>query len=368
MAIGKRVAAYLAARQVQQAEVVRRILRLREDGVPIKAIAKTARLSVQDVRQIVQAHATKSAQDVSDGQRPPTVIIVGDERRRLVDVDAERRRTTLVLEVCRRYVSGERLVEIADSLNLKTSAAYGLLKKSGIQLRRGRPASGGESCTTPIAVQVSPLPTEEDAIHLYQNGQTAEQVAGALQVTVGEVRRVINKHGISRGRGRQKQAAGERHFQIAEAYRSGKTMATIGREHGITRERVRQLLAKAQEPSRPAGAPHASERAQTAVELFRQGNSCAAVASVVGVSRKTVAKWLRASGLILRPGKAPNPVLRQRDEAMARLYRGGTRLIDIARTFGIPPHFVWNAIRRLGVQPRSRRRRTRSRQSKQSIT
>jgi hypothetical protein len=48
---------------------------------------------------------------------------------------------------------------------------------------------------------------------------------------------------------------GDRPEQMARQYHEGLTLAEVGKAHGISRQRVHQLLKKAGVPRRPTGLP-----------------------------------------------------------------------------------------------------------------
>lgn len=82
---------------------------------------------------------------------------------------------------------------------------------------------------------------------LAAQGLTRQQVADRAGVKYEYISLIGTKHGVSFARqpySGAKRKAGAREFQMAALYTSGKTLNEIGQELGITRERVRQLLAK----------------------------------------------------------------------------------------------------------------------------
>ena len=81
-----------------------------------------------------------------------------------------------------------------------------------------------------------------------RDGQTATNVAAAFSLSCSTVRHIAIKHGVAvtkakRGPPSQWQA-GERELAMVEAFKAGQTLEQISAQHGVTRERVRQLIKK----------------------------------------------------------------------------------------------------------------------------
>lgn len=82
-----------------------------------------------------------------------------------------------------------------------------------------------------------------EAVALYQTGLTMKQVAEKLQVSRDWVSRLMPDD-VQRRKGPIPQIASVRNETIKTEYLSGKTLGEVGETHGITRERVRQVLRK----------------------------------------------------------------------------------------------------------------------------
>jgi DNA-binding CsgD family transcriptional regulator len=153
-----------------------------------------------------------------------------------------------------------------------------------------------------------------------------------------------------------------RDLQIAAAYRSGKTMAATGAMFGITRERVRQILAKVSEPSRRT-TRFPSAVGDKVARLYKRGETIDAAAKAVGVSAFTARNMLVERGIERLPGVSAayrRASTRKRQESMVRLYRQGKTFKELAQTFGTSTTSVQRVLDRLGVERRRRRGRPRT--------
>lgn len=86
-------------------------------------------------------------------------------------------------------------------------------------------------------------------VDAYNEGTPAEAIAERFSVTAATVYHVLREakeEGIALSPRRSGRRPGntERNTQIADAYRSGRTLESIGAEYGLSRERVRQIVKK----------------------------------------------------------------------------------------------------------------------------
>jgi hypothetical protein len=158
---------------------------------------------------------------------------------------------------------------------------------------------------------------------------------------------------------------------IAEARRAGATLAAISVQHGITPERVRQILARApvenetevKRVNHDAGcvargaAVSAAHRArmrqheQEVAKLYAAGHLSREIAQRIGISRHWVREIRRRLGLpVLRPAYA------MRDQAIAEAYQAGVLLEEICTAHRVYAPQVYSALRRSGVPLRGRLR------------
>lgn len=117
----------------------------------------------------------------------------------------------------------------------------------------------------------------------------------------------------------QKRDADERHQPVIDEWLKGKSMAEIGREFGLTRERIRQILARSRErgilddskryvpppppppkPTRSLGPSftekekrEADKRHQAVVDAYLKGATYQEVADQFGVTRGRIGQIIR---------------------------------------------------------------------------
>jgi hypothetical protein len=147
-----------------------------------------------------------------------------------------------------------------------------------------------------------------------------------------------------------------RRHEIARVYQSGKTLEATGAMFGITRERVRQILASVGVPSRRKDqfAPALGDRV---ARLYQRGETIEAAGRAVGVSAFTARQMLVERGIARRPGVSGayrRPSMRRRHESMVRLYRQGKTFKEIATAFETSTTSVQRVLDRLGIERRGR--------------
>lgn len=119
--------------------------------------------------------------------------------------------------------------EVATELDLCQPYVSALAKRSGVSFAKKQ---------NPLIEKIRELASQ---------GLTRQQVADDVGVKYAYVSLLGAEHGITFARqawSGAKRKPDSREFQMAALYTSGKTLNEIGQEFGITRERVRQLLAR----------------------------------------------------------------------------------------------------------------------------
>lgn len=139
--------------------------------------------------------------------------------------------------------------------------------------------------------------------------------------------------------------------EIVEKYQGGLTMAQIGEEFGITRQRVCQIFKRygiaadmsrrGRKPTNPALMKKYSDRA---VEL---GNKVQA-AQEFGVSVDTIGRALRRAGISLRKTKFTSDKVKT--DIISR-YRLAESLSKIAMSYETRPQHINSLLRKWGVEP-----------------
>jgi hypothetical protein len=200
----------------------------------------------------------------------------------------------------------------------------------------------------------------------YRAGETAPELAKRFGCGTDAVYYALRRLDVKRRhRGRGKKEPGAREIDMAELYRGGATLQGIGDKYGITRERVRQLLAKipggVSSPRKPGGLTlmeRNPELVRTIIERFTTSSlPSSIIASELGISDATARRVLRAAGVFER---RPNPYIKKRnrpladDAEMVRLYeQKDTPVVELARIFGFKNEASCRmALLRLGARRR----------------
>lgn len=133
---------------------------------------------------------------------------------------ARKNRLQGIKEACASYLEGYSPREISERLDVTLPTIYGWLRRSGIILR--------------------PKQRLEDIKRLAQDGKDSAEISTELGVTQKWIQAVCSRHEIRLKR--KPRFDMNRALTIGELYLSGHTMAAIGREYGLSRERIRQIL------------------------------------------------------------------------------------------------------------------------------
>jgi hypothetical protein len=151
--------------------------------------------------------------------------------------------------------------------------------------------------------------------------------------------------------------ADDRAVRIIAAYGGGATLQQIGDDFGITRERVRQILRRHDVPSlgwRPdlLQTSVAAKSKARVLALAGQGHTVPAIAVAVGDSRQNVLNVLRREGVTAvhaKKGRAQKTLAKA--DVVARMYRDGERIGDIAKTLGTYGPSIYRLLRIAGCEP-----------------
>jgi transposase-like protein len=152
----------------------------------------------------------------------------------------------------------------------------------------------------------------------------------------------------------------QRQWIFAERYLAGETLKQIGDDYGLTRERVRQVLRKIGVPSlglRPEHCVKARELTpdeMAAARAYERGALLKDVAARFGVQPHRVYAAAKRLGI---PRKQPGDAVRRKDHdlvatTVAALYRRGVSTEEIAKRFGWSHRtYVYHWLKRAGVEP-----------------
>lgn len=174
----------------------------------------------------------------------------------------------------------------------------------------------------------------------YLGGESISVISSELGLSMGTVRAALIRRGVARRKSGECQKAStrrrddEKSERIKAMREAGKTLAEIGATEQLTRERVRQILAR----SGIAGQRPLSSDEQAAVAEYVKGDSLCEVAERHNMPGGRLRKLVLRSGQEMRPsrrmgGHAPDTI--KRAERAAQLYAEGRKLREIGAELGI---------------------------------
>lgn len=141
----------------------------------------------------------------------------------------------------------------------------------------------------------------------------------------------------------------ERNARIVEMVQGGTTFAEVGRQLGITRERVRQIARAAGCRKRRVAKVSESE-AMNIVDMAERGLCASHIAQSVGRSWYAVKQILRRKKISARDGHDTcSPELRARAVSMVK---NGATYAEAADALGLTRNIVAGACHRAGVKKR----------------
>ena len=140
-------------------------------------------------------------------------------------------------------------------------------------------------------------------------------------------------------------------------FEDGATLAEIAAAHGVTRQRISQVLRRdgldPHEARIVRGRGNRATRAERVVALSRQGLTTREIATRLGLCDSTVLKAMRLAGE--NPTRAWYRIRRERNEAKwrewKRAYDSGLTLRETAARFGVSPTIVNLRLIELGYEP-----------------
>jgi len=142
-----------------------------------------------------------------------------------------------------------------------------------------------------------------------------------------------------------------RAVEMAERYHKGDTLDAIGKDYGLTRERVRQILRQyGVESLGLRQRPETIQARAQIEELATQGMPVRDIAAKVGVSEPGVYQHLSRCGI--KASKAPKPRKPEyiaRDAQIAADYQAGIKVRDLCAKYGIQPPAIYHALNRQNV-------------------
>lgn len=161
----------------------------------------------------------------------------------------------------------------------------------------------------------------------------------------------------------------ERDKAIVREYASGETMVAVGKRHGVSRERVRQILVRhgySERERKKRGLPLAraarkADRTQRAVEMAIDGLSSEDIAKNLGVNPTTASAYLRKAGLARGRnwGNRRLTLTDEQTEQVLSVYAEGVSGLETAKRTGVGQHHVFRLLHERGVvRHRGRQKQT----------
>lgn len=142
-----------------------------------------------------------------------------------------------------------------------------------------------------------------------------------------------------------------RAVEFAERYHKGDTLDAIGKDYGLTRERVRQVLRKYGVESLGLRQKETTVQARAQIEeLAAKGVFVRDIAAKVGVSECSVYLHLSRCGIAVPKAPYPRkPEYVARDAQIAADYQAGMKLRDLCAKYGIQAPAIYHALNRQNV-------------------
>lgn len=212
----------------------------------------------------------------------------------------------------------------------------------------------------------------------YVAGRPLEEIAAMAEVTVNTLRVILHKQRAKRPKQFKKNAGvrtPERDAAICAAYLSGRSLEDVGQEFKVTRERIRQILARdghedrhqgfltprrvaardraaAREAERAAKRAHNEAERTRARELYDAGHTYQSISEQTGHNTSWVLNVIWSMGGPSRNRNVGKPRYRLPPEVKARiaaLYGQGIAPDIIAERFDINRQVVGQIANKLGV-------------------
>lgn len=199
------------------------VVRLYESGLSMEAVGREFDVSATKIFTVLASEGVeRRSQGSYTGNRGATKKIHPHQHA----------------EIVRLYESGMSLTAIGERFRVSMMPISRVLREEGVVVRKP-----GEIRGKPPSV-LEPSQYEE-IIHLYGLGLSMREVGEKFGVTPMPIRNVLYSHGVKirrKGWTKQLDSYAERDARVVESYKTGKSMEDVGRQFGISRERVRQVL------------------------------------------------------------------------------------------------------------------------------
>jgi transposase len=201
----------------------------------------------------------------------------------------------------------------------------------------------------PEAKTLAHVPADDpDVVLCYPLTSAATRdLAGRLKAGVDTARRDYFLEGFVV---RVNRVALNRTSVIIEAYRAGKKYREIGAEHGISRQRVCQIIQRHEGRTHPHNSmnPSLTARDYAIVEAYRAGSTQYLIAAEFGLSQPYISKVI-----MKHEGRASQPRQSRvdRDHVIVEAYHDGKTYREIRAEFGVSHGLMSRALGRHGGDP-----------------
>lgn len=202
------------------------------------------------------------------------------------------------------------------------------------------------------------------AAKLYASGASLRAVASRLGTSIHFARRAVLRGGAGggvsiRARGRARSPATpalvEREDAIRRAYACGETLREIAREHGVSTERVRQILARLGLRRREERRARGADILEKALREAPRHRNLSALARAIGVPLD-VLRFTRGVAEVRARLAENGRKLCERNTSAIKRFHEEKRLsnAEIGRLLHVSRRYVRDCLRQIGVAPNSR--------------
>lgn len=141
--------------------------------------------------------------------------------------------------------------------------------------------------------------------------------------------------------------------KICARYQAGEPSPSIAREYGLNPSTVRDHL-KRRGIEITRNQPLTEAQVAQLTAMYQEGKATPLIAETLNTNPSTVSKYVKRAGLTIRSHKEIAATKRLYDEsAVIAMYNSGCNATEIATTFKIKPHNVYDTLERHGIQRRN---------------
>lgn len=144
--------------------------------------------------------------------------------------------------------------------------------------------------------------------------------------------------------------------EIADLYRDGARLVDLSVRFGVSTSTIANRLREQDVKIRPGHAPEIRLPDAEIADLYRKGMATTEIATLFGVSAPLIRRRLRRQGVKWRYHGGPPVRVRRSlpDDVIARKYRAGMTLTDLAKRFSVSHMEIKRRLEEQGIDRRSR--------------